>query len=250
MSRIKNVRIAQVSLLAFLIGAFTLNCGNGDENQHYNGDYGGYGGSYVNSQSSGGSVPYSSSGTGGTASVTKYMSPLIFTYSDSVCRNRYCPSSHDNDCTWSCTQSNGEEVWPACGRVYCNTDADCMSGFVCMSGIIGLTSGKKNCLPKECQNCNDSCMWEGTACAFDACSWPKSGTSGTGGSTKTGGNTGTGGKTSTPAATCKKYSSPGCSTFSANTFGSICIEAGCHFNLGSCVSHGDFSDSTCECACY
>jgi hypothetical protein len=82
-----------------------------------------------------------------------------------------------------------------------------------------------------------------------------SGTTGNGGTTGNSGTTGKGGTTGsstkpTPTMNCKEFSSPGCSTYSSTTFGSICINAGCHFDLGDCESHGDFSDPTCECTCY
>jgi len=74
------------------------------------------------------------------------------------------------------------------------------------------------------------------------------GISGNSGTTGSGGTSG-GSTKPAPTVNCEEFSSPGCSTYSSTTFGSICINAGCHFDLGDCVSHGDFSDSTCECTC-
>ena len=79
-----------------------------------------------------------------------------------------------------------------------------------------------------------------------------SGTGGVGGTGGTGASGGSGGVV-TPSIDCGEYSSPDCEVgvFSIEAGGS-CTRAGCQFDLGACVTHGeDFSSyQTCECRCY
>jgi len=79
------------------------------------------------------------------------------------------------------------------------------------------------------------------------------GKGGIGGTGVSGGKGGTGGII-IPSVDCGEFSSPDCEVgvFSISA-GSTCIQqAGCHFDLGSCTTHGDGFSSyqTCECRCY
>jgi Cys-rich repeat protein len=199
-----------------------------------------------------------------TAATEKKFIVEVMTYNNSVeCFSYYCPSSWSHSCAGICSDSTiSGSFWPACGRAYCTADSDCKSGFVCISGALvkyevgeNAPAGANYCLPPKCTECGGGvCYWDGTRCSFAYCVINGQVTDRGAGGSSGGGSTNTGGHTSTtvvkPPVNCSSYSFPGCSLTGSTGFATSCQLAGCSFSLGSCVSHGGTSDSTCDCLCY
>jgi hypothetical protein len=254
----------EIAYCCLALVAIAANCGDGtgaDENPGTDGGViasgGGIGGTSSSVSSSGGK-------TASTTQTTVYVEAMTDDNSlDCSDRNFYCPSSWSNSCSGICGDSTiSGSFWPACGRAYCATDADCKSGMTCVpraliSSELGevAPAGANYCLPSKCTECGGgACYWDSTRCAFAYCVVNGTVTNrGTGGSTG-GGTTGSGGRTGTtvvtPPANCSSYSFPGCSLTGSTGFATSCQLAGCSFSLGTCVSHGGTSDSTCDCRCY
>jgi hypothetical protein len=253
--------------LVIALTAITANCGDGagtgkkpgaDGGGTVTASGGGVGGTSGPVSSSGGNAPT-------TTETTVYVEAMTDDNSlDCSTRNFYCPSSWSNSCSGICGDSTlSGSFYPACGRAYCITDSDCKSGMTCVpraliSSELGevAPAGANYCLPSKCTECGGgACYWDSTRCTFAYCVINGLVTDrGTGGSGAGGGTTHTGGSTGTtvvtPPVDCGSYSLPGCSLTGSSGFATSCELAGCSFSLGTCVSHGGTSDSTCDCHCY
>jgi hypothetical protein len=117
------------------------------------------------------------------------------------------------------------------------------------------------CIPEDCMTCDKACKYidvnhsvnypdPKAECKFSFCD-PTDTWIGSSESSNASEGTTTGTKpVAKPTVNCSSYSFPGCSAVGSSTFANNCIDAGCHFSLGTATTHGDFDSPTYECRCY